>query len=147
MKFHLTAIFTNIVLILGIMYLYAFIVMSMDDMYFVKKGHDFAVCFSYLIFVFSWLSTFIIYKIKKQSTHFYYFLGCNLLGVLIITIFRYILFINTNSIPFEASSLFINLKYAILETIIPVTIISKCVSISQNLIGKKLLPIRYSKQA
>ena len=137
-KFHIAAILMNAILIYGIMSLYSLILTSMDEAYFVKKGHYFNLCFLYLMFVFNWVSTVIIYTIKNQSTHFYYFLGFNFFSLL-----SYILFIDTNSPPFEISGLFISLEYAIPETIIPTIIISKCVSMSQNIIGRKLLPTRY----
>jgi hypothetical protein len=143
MKFHLTAIFTNLALIFGIMYLYTFVRESLDVMYFFRAGSNLDACFTHLVFVFSWASTFIIYKIKNQSTHFYYFLCFNILGLIIFSIFDYNSSNELNSRPFEIQGLFGNLKSAILETIIPILIISKCVSISQNIIGKKLLPARY----
>lgn len=141
MKFHLTAIFTNLVVIFITMYLYSFIIVSIDEAYFAKKGHYFEVCFSYSMLFFSWASTFIIYKIKKRSTHFYYFLCLNILGLIIFAIFPYIPDIHSHS--FELYGLFHSLKSAIIETIIPIVVISKCVSVSQNIIGKKLLPVRY----
>ena len=136
MKFHLTAIFTNLVIIFSILYLYSFILTSMDEAYFAKKGYYSELCFAYFTFVFSWASTFITYKIKNQSTHFYYFLCFN-----ILTAFIYILFINYH--PFDLSNLIDSIKSALIETIIPIVIISKCVSISQNIIGKRLIPERY----
>lgn len=135
MKFHLIAFFTNLMLIFSIMYLYTSIVTLIDALYFVKKGGYFEAFLAYLFFIFSWASTFIIYKIKNNSTHFYYFLASNLTIICLYTIF-----IN----HFELSNLLISLKYAIVETIIPIIVISKLVSISQNFIGKKLLPERYS---
>jgi hypothetical protein len=143
MKFHLTSIVTNVVLIFGIMNLYYFIRISIEDMYFFKAGGSFEICFLYLILVFSWSSTFIIYRVKNKAIHFYYFLCSNIFGLIIFSIFDYISSININSIPFELSGLYISLESAILETIIPVFIISKCINVSQNVIGKKLLPTMY----
>ena len=136
MKFHLTAIFTNLVLIFVIMYLYTFVRESLDVMYFFRAGSNLDACFTHLVFVFSWASTFIIYKIKNRFTHFYYLLCFN-----IFSGFIYILSINYH--PFDLSNLINSLKSAIVETIIPIIVVSKCVSISQNFIGKKLLPSRY----
>jgi len=136
MKFHLTAIITNLMIIFGILYLYSFILTSVDEAYFAKKGYYSRLCFAYFTFVFSWASTFIIYKIKNQSTHLYYFLCFNILSA-----FIYILFINYH--PFDLSNLINSLKSAIVETAIPIVAISICVSISQNFIGKRLLPTRY----
>jgi len=103
----------NLLIIFGIIYSYSFIL----------KGYYSELCFAYFTFVFSWASTFIIYKIKNQSTHFYYFLCFNILSA-----FIYILFINYH--PFDLSKLINSLKSAIVETAIPIVIISICVSIS-----------------
>ncbi len=146
MKFHLTAIITNILLIFGIMHLYTFFVTSIDSMYFVKRGQYFESYFAYSILFFSWLATLIIYKKKKYSTHFYYFIAINLLVIVVISIFKYISFINNDSAQFKISNLFISIKSAIFETIIPLLIISILVNLFQNTIGKKLLAKKYLTQ-
>jgi len=143
MKFHLTAFLMNLVLIFSVMYLYAFICKTIDPMILFRVETNLEACFIFLMLIFSWASTFIIYKIKNQSTHFYYFVCFNLLGVIIFEIYKYISYINNNDIQFELYGLFINTKDIIPETLIPIIIISILVSISQNYIGKKLLPERY----
>ena len=144
MKFHLTAIFTNLVLIFSIMHLSTFVIVkTIDYLYFVKKGYYFEDYFVYLLFVFSWASTFLIYIIKKQSSHLYYFLLFNFMVLIILNIIGFITSNDFNSRPFELSNLLISLKSAIVECIIPIIIVSICVNISQNFIGKKLLPERY----
>ncbi|WP_064967907.1 hypothetical protein [Tenacibaculum ovolyticum] len=146
MKFHITAILVNIILVFGIMHLYSFFVTFLDTSYFVKKGQYFDSYFAYSILVFSWLATFIIYKNKKYRTHYFYFVFINLLLFLIITTFKYVLFINSSTtVQFKIFNLFISIKDAILETIIPLLIISVLVNLFQNIIGKKLLPRMYEK--
>jgi hypothetical protein len=146
MKFHLAATITNAVLIFGIMYLYDSIRTAMDAMYFFRTEAAFESCFSFLMFIFSWSSTFIIYMVKKKSAHFYYFLCYNILGLIIFRVYEYISFMNFHSTQIEVSVLLISLKDAILETIIPIFLVSACVALAQNIIGKKLLPTRYQKQ-
>jgi hypothetical protein len=119
------------------------ILTSIDDMYFVKKGWDFYAFFSYSMFIFSWASTFMIYIVKKKSVHFYYFLCFNLLSFILITFLDYISSINDNSVPFESFGLLLSFRSAIIETIIPIVIVSGCVAVAQNIIGKKLLPAKY----
>jgi hypothetical protein len=123
--------------------LYNFILGLIDEAYFVKKGYYFNLYFLYLMFIVSWSSTSIIYIVKNKSTHFYYFLCYNLLGLIIFITYDYILPDDSNSRPFELLGLLVSFKSAIIETIIPIVTVSGCVAVAQNIIGKKLLPAKY----
>lgn len=95
------------------------------------------------LFFLGWL---LLSFIETKNIEHTIFIFINLLLFLIITTFKYVLFINNSTtVQFKIFNLFISIKDAILETIIPLLIISVLVNFFQNIIGKKLLPRMYEK--
>lgn len=146
MRFHLTSFFINIILIFFVLCIFMYVRSLMVEMYFLHVRNIIYDLTGYLAFIFSWISTLAIYKINNIKLHFYYFLGSNILVVFLLEFFGYLNSLELNSSHFVFYNLYLNLKYAIKETIIPITIISKFVSTSQNYLGKKLLPTRYCQK-
>ncbi|MCG8698599.1 MAG: hypothetical protein MI922_11135, partial [Bacteroidales bacterium] len=72
MKYHVTTAIVNAIIITIVLNLFQEVYKIFDGAYFAKKGHHFANLFIYSLFFFSWMATFIIYKVKNYRKHFYY---------------------------------------------------------------------------
>ena len=143
MKYHITTTIVNIVLIVIVLNIFQEIYEMFDKLYFVKKGHHFAVFFTYSLFLFSWLAPFIIYKIKNYKRHFYYFFTVNILVTILVRIYQYSVFTFDRGYKYDVKILLKSIWGNIIEIIAPLLVISILVYISQNFIGKKLLPEKY----
>lgn len=143
MKYHICAIIANILVITAILYLGREFYELFDELYFVKRGGYYDRYFLYLLFFFSWIATFLIYKVKNYRKHFYYFIVFNLLIVILFFSVSYVIFTYDTDIPLKIRNLLRGIGYALRECTLPLIVVSVLVQISQNFIGKKLLPEKY----
>ena len=143
MKYHVTAAIINAIIIYCIVAIYRDIITVIDGSYLARRGHHITSFYTYALLIFSWIATMIIYKIRNYTRHYLYFIGINLLAILTIRLFLYSRFIMTSTTDFDIKVLFITIGYSLKDNIIPLLVISIIVHISQNLIGKKLLPKKY----
>jgi hypothetical protein len=82
----------------------------------------------------------------NAKRHFYVFLGFNIAIFVIIECVDHMAYLKMNAAPFEWDHFYTNLKYAMMEAIPPITVISLAVHFSQMILEKWLLPGRYGRR-
>ena len=143
MKYHISAIIANILVITAILYLGREFYELFDELYFVKRGGYYDRYFTYLLFFFSWMSTFLVYKVKNYRRHFYYFIAFNLIFIIVFFSVKHVIYNHGTETPLKMRTILRGIYYALRECTLPLIVVSVLVHISQNFIGKKLLPKKY----
>ena len=143
MKYHIITTIINFVLIVFILKIFQEIYVLFDSLYFAKRGGYFERFFTYLLFFFSWMATLLIYKVKNYKIHYRYFIGANLIIYLVISFVEYVIYSFGEGNHFTLYNSFLCVKYTLREITAPLLVVSILVHISQNFIGKKLLPEKY----
>jgi hypothetical protein len=131
--YHIICTLINIIICFIVVKLCVFIIeYSYQDIYFTKKGNYLTNLYAFYVVFISWFSTILIHFYKKHKNH-YIFL------IIISSLYSVVHYFIKNN-----ESLRIDF---IQETLPFIIIVSITINFSQMLIGKKLLPTLYKRNA